>query len=146
FRFKSLIGRFRLSYTEDDRVRETLLPAQPKLWSSLGPFPAEDVVKAYGTAFDPEKDIKGEPLDLKKSYTKVVLPPPEAKGPAGGKEPEKAPPPKLKDEAKKEEPKKEEPEKAERKPAEGKDATKKEDAKKEEAKKEEAKADAKKAK
>jgi hypothetical protein len=75
FKFKSLIGRFRISYTQDDRIRELMLPAQPKLWSSIGPFPAEDVTKAYATAFELEKDIKNEPLDLKKSYTKLVLPP-----------------------------------------------------------------------
>src|SRR5206468_3534126 len=74
-KFKSLIGRFRISTTEDNRVRELLLPAQTKLWSSLGPFPAEDAVKAFTTAFEPEKDVKGEPLDLKKSYAKVVFPP-----------------------------------------------------------------------
>ena len=27
-KFKSLIGRFRISYTEDDRIRELMLPAQ----------------------------------------------------------------------------------------------------------------------
>jgi Protein of unknown function (DUF1553)/Protein of unknown function (DUF1549)/Planctomycete cytochrome C len=75
FKFKSLIGRFRISYTQDDRIRELMLPAQSKLWSSIGPFPAQDVTKAYTTAFEPEKDIKNEPLDLKKSYSKVVLPP-----------------------------------------------------------------------
>ena len=75
FKFKSLIGRFRISYTQDDRIRELMLPVQSMLWSSIGPFPAQDVAKAYATAFEPEKDIKGEPLDLKKSYTKVVLPP-----------------------------------------------------------------------
>ena len=74
-KFKSLIGRFRISYTQDDRIRELMLPAQSMLWSSIGPFPAQDVTKAYTTAFEPEKDIKDEPLDLKKSYTKVVLPP-----------------------------------------------------------------------
>ena len=74
-KFKSLIGRFRISYTQDDRIRELMLPAQSKLWSSIGPFPAEDVTKAYATAFEPEKDIKNQPLDLKKSYTKLVLPP-----------------------------------------------------------------------
>ena len=74
-KFKSLIGRFRFSYTEDDRIRELMLPAQSKLWSSIGPFPAPDVTKAYSTAFEPENDIKNEPLDLKKSFTKVVLPP-----------------------------------------------------------------------
>jgi hypothetical protein len=75
-KFRSLIGRFRISLTEDDRIRELLLPAQTKLWSSIGPFPAEDVTKAFTTAFEPEKDIKTELLDLKKNYTKVVLPPP----------------------------------------------------------------------
>jgi hypothetical protein len=82
--FKSLIGRFRISYTEDNRIREILLPAQTKLWNSIGPFPAEDVTKAYTTVFEPEKDIKSEPLDLKKSYKKIVLtPPPQPKGPSG---------------------------------------------------------------
>jgi hypothetical protein len=74
-KFKSLIGRFRISYTEEDRIRELLLPAQTKLWSSVGPFPAEDVTKAFTAAFEPEKDIKSEPLDLKASYKKIVLPP-----------------------------------------------------------------------
>jgi hypothetical protein len=72
-KFKSLIGRFRISYTEDNTIRELLLPAQTKVWSSIGPFPAEDLTKAYATAFEPEKDIKTEPLDLKKSYEKIVL-------------------------------------------------------------------------
>src|SRR5262249_388101 len=102
-KFKSLIGRFRISYTEDNRIREELLPAQTKLWNSIGPFPADDIAKAYTTAFELEKDIKHEPLDLKKSYTKVVLPP-EAKspgGPGGAKgakagEPAAAPAPKSK--------------------------------------------------
>src|SRR5205085_7287259 len=83
-KFKSLIGRFRISYTEDDRIRQLLLPAQPRLWSSVGPFPADDVVKAYKTAFEPEKDIHSEPLDLKKSYTQVVLPPAQPAKPPGG--------------------------------------------------------------
>src|SRR4029077_5820809 len=63
FPFKSLIGRFRISYTEDDRVREIMLPAQSKLWSSIGPFPATDAAKSFETVFEPEKDIKSEPLD-----------------------------------------------------------------------------------
>ncbi|MFL5341350.1 MAG: PSD1 and planctomycete cytochrome C domain-containing protein [Gemmataceae bacterium] len=90
-KFKSLIGRFRISYTEDDRVRELLMPAQTKLWSMVGPFPAEDAGKAFTTAFEPEKDIKHEPIDLKKNYTKVVPPPPapEAKGPAAAGPPAK---------------------------------------------------------
>jgi Protein of unknown function (DUF1553)/Protein of unknown function (DUF1549)/Planctomycete cytochrome C len=75
-KFKSLIARFRISYTEDDRIREQMLSAQSKLWSSLGPFPAQDVTKAYATVFEPEKDIKSEPLDLKKSFTKLAPPPP----------------------------------------------------------------------
>ena len=41
---------------------------------------APDVATAYKTAFEPEKDVKDEPLDLKKSYTKVVLPPPNQAG------------------------------------------------------------------
>ena len=67
------------------------------LWSSIGPFPAEDAAGVYATVFDPEKDIKHGPLDLKKSYDMVVLPPPVPKGPPGkaGDAPEKAPPPMI---------------------------------------------------
>ncbi len=79
-----MIGRFRITYTEDDRIRELMLPAQSKLWSSIGPFPAQDVTKAYTTVFEPEKDIKNEPLDLKKSFTKVTPPP---AGPEGTEKP-----------------------------------------------------------
>jgi hypothetical protein len=113
--FRSLIGRFRISYTEDDRIRRLLMPAQTRLWSSLGPFPAEDAASAHATAFEPEKDIRGGALDLKKSYTKVVLPPAEKKGPPSsekgasakpGTALEPAPPPKAKDAP---EPKKAEP-------------------------------------
>src|SRR5262249_29152271 len=83
-KFKSLIGRFRISYTEDTRLREQLMPAQTKLWSVIGPFPAADAQRTYTTVFDPEKDIKKGPLRLTKSYDKVVLPPtPEKKGPSG---------------------------------------------------------------
>ncbi len=103
FRFKSLIRRFRISYTEDDRIRELFLPALPKLWSSIGPFPAPDVTKAYATVFDPEKDIKNGPLDLKKSYNKVALPPTPKDGaakPAPAAAPTKpAAPPKKEDPA-----------------------------------------------
>ncbi len=107
FRFRSLIGRFRISYAEDDRVRQILLPAQTKLWSSVGPFPAEDAAKAYSTVFEPEKDIKTGPVDVKKRYEKVVLPPKASNTPSGpggmtptktGDAPEKAPPPKAKGE------------------------------------------------
>lgn len=87
-KFKSLIGRFRISYTEDERARTLLMPAQTKLWSTIGPFAAEDTAKAYETAFEPEKDLlKGAALDLKKSYEKVVLAGAEAAkggGPGGG--------------------------------------------------------------
>jgi hypothetical protein len=72
-KFKSLIGRFRISYTEDNRVREQLMPAQTRLWSMIGPFPAADAPKAYTTVFEPEKDVKKGPLELTRSFDKVVL-------------------------------------------------------------------------
>lgn len=80
-KFKSLIGRFRISYTEDESIRRHLLPAHGKLWSAVGPFAAEDVTKAWETVFAPEKDIENG-LDTKKSYEKVVLTP--AEGAKGG--------------------------------------------------------------
>ncbi len=111
-KFKTLIGRFRISWTSDQRIREVLLPAQTKLWSSIGPFPAEDVSKAYMTAFELEKDISTGPLDLKKNYDKVVLLPAQGKTgpgvpagvapsakpapPKGSEAAEKAAPPKSK--------------------------------------------------
>jgi len=86
-KFKSLIGRLRLSVTDDPRVREWLMPAQTKLWSALGPFPAEDALAAYTTAFAIEKDLGERPLDLKQSYAKAApgsaaKPPAEKPGPA----------------------------------------------------------------
>ena len=41
-KFKSLIGRFRVSFTEDPRVREQLVPLAKSNWRSIGPFPAVD--------------------------------------------------------------------------------------------------------
>ena len=39
-KFKSLIGSLpHQLYLQDDRIRELMLPAQTKLWSSIGPFP-----------------------------------------------------------------------------------------------------------
>ncbi|MCY3001535.1 MAG: DUF1553 domain-containing protein [Planctomycetota bacterium] len=79
-KFKSLIARFRIRYTEDPRVREQLLPVQGKLWSALGPFAAEETDKAFSTVFAPEKELGAKPLDLKKNYDKVVLPAPPKEG------------------------------------------------------------------
>ncbi|MBL8801432.1 MAG: DUF1553 domain-containing protein [Planctomycetes bacterium] len=85
-KFKSLIGRFRISVTDDERLRAQLLPLTPKLWSAIGPFAAADAESAYKTAFAVEKDLGAKPLDLKKSYEKIVLEPKPAEGgdkPAG---------------------------------------------------------------
>ena len=79
-KFKSLIGRFRISVTDDERLRAQLLPLTPKLWSSIGPFGAADAESAYKTAFAVEKDLGAKPLDLKKSYDKVVYEPKPAEG------------------------------------------------------------------
>src|SRR5262249_40327923 len=96
-KFKSLIGRFRLRYTRDPRIRRVLLPAHARLGRRSGPSPAEDAGRAHATGFEPEKDIKDGPLDLKKSYDKVVLPPPPPPAPPGAapaKPGEKPAPPK----------------------------------------------------
>ncbi|NRA95026.1 MAG: DUF1553 domain-containing protein [Planctomycetes bacterium] len=67
--YKTLIGRFRISFTDDERIRELMLPAVGKIWSAVGPFPAKDVDGAYKTAFEPEKELKTG-IDLKKQYDK----------------------------------------------------------------------------
>ncbi len=72
-KFKSLIGRLRISVTDDERARTQLMALQGKLWSSLGPFPAESVEAAFEQVFAPEKDVVRGALDLKKTYDKVVL-------------------------------------------------------------------------
>ncbi|MCU0866591.1 MAG: PSD1 and planctomycete cytochrome C domain-containing protein [Planctomycetes bacterium] len=56
-KFKSLIGRFRISCGEEARVRSLLLPLQTSTWQALGPFPAADVDTALATAFAPESDL-----------------------------------------------------------------------------------------
>ena len=56
-KFKSLIGRFRISCSEEARVRSLLLPLQTSTWQALGPFAAADVDSALATAFAPESDF-----------------------------------------------------------------------------------------
>ncbi len=83
--FKSLLGRFRISYTEDERVRAPLLPAVTKEWSAVGPFPAEDAAAAHKSDFEPEKRLK-EGMDLRAEYEKPVVAKktdPKAKGASG---------------------------------------------------------------
>ena len=95
-KFKSLIGRFRISSSDEPRVRTLLVPLQPTHWRTLGPFPAADVGAAVATAFAPEADLKD--AQWKKKYDAPVLPPeqkPSAK--AAGKD--KAPPAEAKDKA-----------------------------------------------
>ncbi len=70
--YKSLIGRFRISFTSDDRVRDVALPAIGKRWHSVGPFPAKDAAAAFATAFEPEKKRK-DGIDLKASYEQPVV-------------------------------------------------------------------------
>lgn len=72
-KFKSLIGRLRISVTDDERIRTQLMAVQGKLWSSIGPFPAESAEAAFEQVFAPEKDVVRGALDLKKTYDEVVL-------------------------------------------------------------------------
>lgn len=82
-KFKSLIGRFRIVSTDDARVRSWLLPLQPSLWRSLGPFPAATVDAAYATEFAPEKDL--EAAAWKKKYDQPIVAAPKSDQPAEGK-------------------------------------------------------------
>ncbi|MEO6593487.1 MAG: DUF1553 domain-containing protein [Planctomycetota bacterium] len=79
-KFKSLIGRFRISFTEDERVRAQLLPISPSLWRAIGPFPAAGVDAAYATAFEPEKDL--ETAEWKKKYDQPIVEVPKVEKPA----------------------------------------------------------------
>ncbi|MGC6488000.1 MAG: PSD1 and planctomycete cytochrome C domain-containing protein, partial [Planctomycetota bacterium] len=71
-KFRSLIGRFRVSFTEDPRVREQLLPLAQTHWRSIGPFPATSVAAAHVLPFGPEKDL--ERPNWKKKHTQPTLP------------------------------------------------------------------------
>jgi Protein of unknown function (DUF1553)/Protein of unknown function (DUF1549)/Planctomycete cytochrome C len=82
--FKTQIGRFRVSFAEDESIRKVMLPAHGKIWSAVGPFPAEDAAKAHSTDFEPEKGIaKDKALDLKATFAKINPPKPPAKGKEG---------------------------------------------------------------
>ena len=76
-KFKSLIGRFRISCSEEARVRSLLLPLQTSTWQALGPFAAADVDSALATAFAPESDFAT--AQWKKKYEAPKLPKPEPK-------------------------------------------------------------------
>jgi len=99
-KFKSLLGRFRVSFTEDPRVRSQLLAVAPTTWRAIGPFPAADQAAAFATAFPVEKDLAT--AEWKKKYDQPILPKPDdgkgGKGagkPKGGEAPGKpAAPPK----------------------------------------------------
>ncbi|MEC7584733.1 MAG: DUF1553 domain-containing protein [Planctomycetota bacterium] len=72
--YRTLISRFRVSFASDPAIREVMLPAVGKKWSSLGPFPAKDLATAYRTEFAPEEDLEpDEPLDRKKTYEQPVV-------------------------------------------------------------------------
>ncbi|MFO1029442.1 MAG: PSD1 and planctomycete cytochrome C domain-containing protein [Planctomycetota bacterium] len=76
-KFKSLIGRFRISVCEESRVRTLLLPVQTSTWQALGPFVGKDVDSALATAFAPEQDFAT--AQWKKKYDAPELPKEEPK-------------------------------------------------------------------
>ena len=78
--YRTSIGRFRISITEDERIRRVLLPVTPGLWSALGPFPAESPAKAWSTAFGPEAEAESG-IDLARIWPR---PGGELRGPRGG--------------------------------------------------------------
>ncbi|HEX6811144.1 MAG TPA: DUF1553 domain-containing protein [Planctomycetota bacterium] len=82
-KFKSLIGRFRVSFSEDPRARTQLVPVSPSLWRVIGPFPAANADAAYNTAFDLEKDLTT--AEWKKKYDQPILPQPKDEKPAKDK-------------------------------------------------------------
>jgi hypothetical protein len=71
-KFRSLIGRFRVSVTEDPRVREQLLPLAATHWRTIGPFPAKTVAGAHAQTFGPESDL--EDPNWKKKHNQPILP------------------------------------------------------------------------
>ncbi|MEZ6038256.1 MAG: PSD1 and planctomycete cytochrome C domain-containing protein [Planctomycetota bacterium] len=70
-KFRSALGRFRISFTEDPRLREQLVPIAEGHWHAIGPFHAESVDKAFAEAFGPEQDL--EAPSLRKKHEQPVL-------------------------------------------------------------------------
>ncbi|MCZ6597217.1 MAG: DUF1549 domain-containing protein, partial [Planctomycetota bacterium] len=83
YRYRNTIGRFRISYTDDDDIVKRRLKVVPSTWRALGPFAAKTREEAFTTAFDPEQDIP-EGVDLDKKYVKILLEDEKEKGPKGG--------------------------------------------------------------
>ena len=71
-RYRNTLGRFRLSYTDDERLLRRRIPVLASGWHSLGPFPAKEMEEAHATEFEPEADIAGG-VDLSKRYTRIEL-------------------------------------------------------------------------
>jgi mono/diheme cytochrome c family protein len=69
--YRTSIRRFRISLTEDDRVRRVLLPVTAKFWSALGPFPADDVAKAWAADLPPEAGIAAG-IDRARTYERAA--------------------------------------------------------------------------
>ncbi len=72
FFYRNTIGRFRLSYTEDERILRRRVPVVPSAWHAVGPFPGKTSEEALATAFAPEQGIVGG-VDLEAKYEKVEL-------------------------------------------------------------------------
>ncbi len=87
-KFRSLIGRFRVSITDDPRVREQLVPLAATHWRAIGPFPATTVAAAHAQAFGPESDLE-EP-NWKKKHNQPILPKKEESPKKPGGAPDKA--------------------------------------------------------
>ena len=78
-KFKSLIGRFRISITDDPRIREQLVPLAKSNWRTIGPFPAKTTEEAFATVFGPEKELKKALWKKKHNQPIVVVEKPSAK-------------------------------------------------------------------
>ncbi|MEZ5979472.1 MAG: DUF1553 domain-containing protein [Planctomycetota bacterium] len=72
FMYRNTLGRFRISFTDDERLVQRRLPLQPGIWRAVGPFAATNAVNAFAEEFEPEKRIGGE-IDFSEKFDPVDL-------------------------------------------------------------------------
>lgn len=70
--YNQTLGRFRLSFTADERVLERRTPLRPSIWRAVGPFGATSVANAHTTGYPPQERIGSEDgFDFEERYDPI---------------------------------------------------------------------------
>ncbi|WP_419186302.1 DUF1553 domain-containing protein [Rohdeia mirabilis] len=70
--YNQTLGRFRLSFTADERVLERRVPLRPSVWRAVGPFAATSASNAHTTVYPPQERIASEDgFDFEERYDPI---------------------------------------------------------------------------